>query len=302
MATERDKEKAYKPLLLYPNKSALSYSIPAVEVNVLQFFQLSACELQRLIGQRNSSLGKLMKDYHALLYEYEFLILAQHCQQTLDKNGALYAALTKAIAHKKNHLHNVRWNTTFASDEMRHLFSLGSQPLTVQQLSEHPIELITALEYLDTWLSKPTIENQTLHDSYKVLATRKYIGELRLTMAMTVSALAQATSIIDKRLAKKPLCRQPQSNPEFKVVNRVFHLFYIGEVQPFIAKLHQQGQTLLNLIDQLQASLTPNQIFIHFWDAVYTAENSEWQSFNHAISTHTIAWQKLLRQCGHLPN
>lgn len=120
-------------------------------------------------------------------------------------------------------------------------------------------------------------------------------------MAMAISALVQANALIEKKFSSKPLCYNQQSNPQFEIVNNVFHRFYIGEIQPLLAKLHQQSQELFGLIDQLQASSVPNQNFIEFWDKVYKSKNSEWQRFNAVIATHTKAWQKLLQQCGRLP-
>ena len=297
----REKSLSAEQLIPYPKKSALSYEIPPLKINILQFLQLSTCDLQRLVGQRNSSLGHLMTGYHTLLYEYEFLVLAKRCQNAIDRDTRLHEELNKAIAYKEDHLDRLYWNATFASDEIRHLFSLGSQVLTHQQLSSKPVELVGALEYLQVWLSNPTTDPQQLQQAYKTIETRKYLGELRLTMAMAISALAQANMFINQRLDQQPLCQNRRANRKFKVVNNVFRLFYIGEVQPMLARLHQQGQELFGLIDQLQTSLAPNQTFIKFWHKVYKAENSEWQRFNESISVHTKTWQSLLRQCGNLP-
>lgn len=286
----------------YPEQSSVSHDIPALNISMLEFLQLSKCDLQRLIGERNSSLGRLMTGYHALLYEYEFLLLAEQCLQVIGPKDSLHAELGRAITHKKNYQGQLYWNATFASEEVSYLFSLGSQPLTHQQLSNNPSELISALEDLHAWLSDPTTESQQLEHAYKMIGTRKYIGELRLTMAATTAALEQATSMIDERVSPKPLCYQQRSNQKFEVVDRVFHRFYIGEVQPLLAKVHQQGQTLFNLIDQLQNSLEPSKPFADFWGPVYQSEDSEWQSFNRAVDTHTKAWQNLLRQCGALPS
>ena len=298
---EREASPYTTQLISYPKKSALLYEIPPLKISILQFLQLSKCDLQRLIGQRNSSLGRLMTDYHSLLYEHEFLILAKRCRQAIAKDDSLYAVLNEAIAHKENYLNKLHWNAIFASDEVRRLFSLGSRVLTRQELSSNPVELIHALEHLHAWLADPAVDSQKLQQAYKAIGTRKYIGELRLTMALAVSALDEANTLINERLFQKPLCQNRRRNRRFDVVNRVFQLFYIGEVQPTLAKLHQQGQKLFSLVDQLQASLGQNQNLTTFWDKVYRSENSEWQNFNEAIATHTKAWQSLLRQCGSLP-
>jgi hypothetical protein len=289
-------------LKLYPKKSDMFYDIPSSNVNIWQFIQLSKCDLQRLIGHRNSSLGKLMTGYHSLLYEHQFLILAKRCLDMIEKGEPLYQELIKAIEHKKNYRDKLRWNAIFVSDEMRYLFSLSSQVLSDQQLSSNPVELVTALEYLNTWLVNPNADSKKLSLSYQTLTTRKYMGELRLTMSLAATALSQADNVIEQRLLQKPLCLHKKSNPQFEVVNRVFHKFYIGEVQPLLSKLYQQAHVLFNLFDQLQAASTPNEKFGEFWDTVYRSQNSEWNIFNKAISSHTKKWQDLLKSCGQLPS
>ena len=285
----------------YPRKSSLVYEIPSVDINILQFLQLSKCELQRLIGHRNSSLGKLMTGYHTLLYEHEFLILAQQCRATLEPDESLYDELTKAIEHKQKYQNQVRWNETFAGNELRYLFSLGTEPLTPQQLSHHPTELSTALESLNTWLLEPSVNGSGLQQAYKAFEARKYIGELRLTMAMAMSKLAQADALLDQRLTQKPLCYNQRANHQSKIVNNVFFKFYIGEVQPMLAQLHQQGKAVFGLIDELQKHMATPDLFTEFWAEVYTSEDSEWQDFNAAIAKHTKSWQDLFNQCGGLP-
>lgn len=297
-----DKNLPALSLVSYPKKSELTHDIPPIKVNVLQFLQLSQCDLQRLLGKRNSSLGRLMDGYHSLLYEYEFLLLAQQCQQELDSEGDLFKALDQAVRHKQAYQQQIRWNAIFASDEFRYLFSSGTKLLTKQQLVEAPNDLVLALESIQFWLLNPVVNQDTLAQAYQVLTVRKYIGELRSTMAMAVSVLAHSNSMIEQRLSHRPLCRKAKSNPKFEVVNTVFRLYYIGEVQPALAKLHQQGKIVFTLLDKLQNVLLPTPEFIAYWHQVYQANNSEWQKFNQAILTHTKQWQRLLKQCDSLPS
>ena len=84
-------------------------------------------------------------------------------------------------------------------------------------------------------------------------------------------------------------------------MNTVFHKYYIGQVQPYIAALHQQSSSVFLEIDELLAIQQAPVNIVSFWGEVYH-NNSEWQGFNRAIKTHTLNWQALLRQCGKLPS
>ncbi len=301
LEVDRFKNLPEKSLNWYPNKSILLYDIPDADINIMQFFQLSTCDLQRLIGERNSSLGKLMTGYHSLLYEEQFLALAKRCQAILEDSSPLQEILQTAIKHKETYQGQIRWNAIFATEEMSFLFSLGTQPLNGESLSNAPTELISALEYLNSWLSKPSMDKTALALQYETLAKRKYIGELRLTMATAIKTLNHADKLIEQRLSKKPLCYQQTPNSQFAIVEQVFKKYYIGQVQPILSKLYQQTQKTLLLIDKLQAALPAKSEFTTFWDHVYTSENSEWKRFEHAITEHTQHWQQLLSQCGRLP-
>ena len=293
----------FNPVLLakYPKKPDIVHSIPRIDVNILQFLQLSQCELQRLIGHRNSSLGKLMGGFHSLLYEYEFLVLAERCQSRHKDNAGLSSLLEEAISHKKTYAKQLFWNAIFADEDVRKLFSTASMTLKPEQLDHKPSELIGALEYLHHWLTQPALDTEKLEYTFQTLARGKYIGALRLTMNLAVQRLASADALINQRLAGKPLCFDKKPNPQFEIVNTVFQRFYISETQYLVAKLHQQANELLPLIDQIQNDLTPTEAFHKYWQSIYSGEHSEWRRFNRAIKTHTAHWQKLLDQCGRLP-
>jgi hypothetical protein len=107
-------------------------------------------------------------------------------------------------------------------------------------------------------------------------------------------------------LATRPLCFNERPNQKFDVVQTVFLKYYINEIQPYIAKLHQQSEPLFKRIERLSSQLNSDQkmslVFDDFWSGVYLSKGSEWQSFNAAIKQHTINWQQLLTQCGRLPS
>ena len=298
---ENDDQFISSKLMTFPDKKQITHSIPPAKVNILQFLQLSQCDLQRLVGHRNSSLGKLMEGYHSLLYEYEFLVLADECLQSLAKDDSLLAMLDETINYKKNYAKQLHWNAIFANNDMRHVFSLGSNPLSVEQINQTPVDVIRSLESINAWLDQPSLEQTTLEEAFKTLASHKYIGELRLSMNRMVSVLLQADTLIQQRLQGRPLCLLERPNTSFETVNNVLQKFYIGEVQPLAAKLHQQGSTLFDLINKMIEKIEPTSAFEVYWQSVYVGKDSEWHRFDDAIASHTLHWQSLLKQCGRLP-
>jgi hypothetical protein len=291
-------------LYSYPIRRQLLHDIPASRINLLEFLRLSSCDLQRHIGQRNSSLGSLMKSSQRLIYEYKFIVLAEECINYMNKSDELYPILQQVLSDKYKQLPLVKWNAIFGSEEFSTLFSLSSTPLPQSHL-EKPEQLYSALDMLKTFLNSNTdgkaSDGVEIEQSYAVVASSKRLGELRLSMSMLVSYLAVADAFLMQRTTEKPLCFTQKPNQQSAVVQTVFLKFYIGEVQPYIAKVNQQAKVLLGKIDSLMVNTTSVESFDLFWEQVYEGEESEWQRFNQAVKRHTKNWQSFLAHCGQLP-
>jgi len=289
-------------LIRYPSIKQQPYSIPSANINLIDFLKLSACDLQRHIGHRNSSLGRFMKPSQTLIYEYEFIKLAEKCLIQLEKDSKLYKALKTVLLNKKGNLERIQWNAIFASDEFSTLFSLSAKALTLNELKSTPSNLYSALDPLGLFLDNKIDDQVVIENAYAVIASSKHVGRLRLSMKMTTDYLKRASQLLIYRVETKPLCFNQQANSQFDIVNTVFMKFYIGEVQAYIALLHQQSSALFSKMDSLTASLKIKPEFKYFFGQVYLDDGSEWQQFNQEVKTHTLYWQQLLTQCGRLPS
>lgn len=294
-------QSVFREISPFPKRRDLAYQLSEEKINLLEFLRLSSCDLQRHIGERNSSLGHIMEVSQRLLYEYRFIQLAESCLKQLSQGSTLRSVLQEVLIKKQKDLIKVQWNAVFASPEMQKVFSQSGSPLSIEMLSRNPNELISALETLNDFTQAYAANSERVETAYAVLASSHYLGQLRLTIAMATTYLKVGDTLLQQRLGDRPLCFQQRTNPKFEVLNRVFLKFYIGEVQPFIAQLYQRTQVLFSEIDTLQASLQPTLAFQNYWDKVYKGNTSEWNDFNQAIAQHTKNWQLLLSQCGRLP-
>jgi len=291
----------------YPSRRVLRKKIPAIDINVVEFLRLTQCDLQRHIGLRNSGLGKVILPSQQLLYDIRFISLAQQCLQILTPSSTSYKIVEHALAYKQRHLDDVMWNATWASKEFATLFSLGVEPLSMSAVKQASLPLNRALDGLYYGLSDIRTGRvspqflERLEEHYRVIGSVKRVGEIRLAMRQIVLQLAQADKLLQQRSMDTPLCVNQQVNKQYAIVATVFKKYYLGEVQPYIAQIHQQGQRLFTTIGQLSSLYTPPSVFQSFWDVVYQANNSEWQQFQGSIRRHTQHWQALLKQCGQLP-
>jgi hypothetical protein len=296
------------PLASYPTRRDLQVKTPRININLLDFLRLSECELQRHVGQRNGVLGRVMESTQQLIYDAMFLSLAKQCLVQLQAGSTLANMLQTAYDHKSQHLSASVWNATFASKEFNYLFSLGAKPLSLTAVKEQPLQLNNALAkltqgYRRLLKKEPTeIFLTAVESHYQIIESSKRLGELRLSMQAVMHTLQQADSLLLARIQQNPLCQKQQGNSQFTIVNTVFYKYYIGQVQPYIAALHQQSNSVFLEMDELLAIQYVPVSVVYFWGEVYKNDNSEWQRFDQAVKTHTLNWQELLKQCGKLPN
>ncbi len=300
---------ANSSLIRYPLHRELLFTTAPTKINLLDFLKLSSCDLQRHIGQRNSGLGRVMEPSQRLIYEYKFIELGEACLKTLDVNSELYSLLKDSLVIKQQQLAMVRWNAVFASDEFSVLFSLSTEPLDVEEVMLQPNELYGALDDIYKYSNAIVLSKYdeiALEQAFSVVVSSKRIGEIRHSIKLARRFLAEADVLLTSRLSSRPLCFNETPNQKFDIVQTVFLKFYINEIQPYIARLHQQSEPLFNRIERLNDYLNNDKRmsadFDNFWDIVFLNESSEWKLFNAAIKEHTKNWQRLLIQCGRLPN
>lgn len=307
--TEREDDVNMSALVRYPlHRDLLKVTAPT-KINLLDFLKLSSCDLQRHIGQRNSSLGLFLEPSQRLIYEYKFIDLGAECLQTLEVDSELYDILKEALEIKREQLDVVRWNAVFASDEFAVLFSLSTEPLNAEDVMIEPNELYAALDDIYQYSNVKVMSSAdefALEQAFSVVVSSKRLGQIRHSLRLSRLFLAGADELLASRLSARPLCYNETPNQNFDVVQTVFLKYYINEVQPYIAKLHQQSEPMFERIESLSYLLNSDQrmssTFDGFWDGVYVNEDSEWQLFNAAIKQHTMNWQQLLTQCGRLPS
>lgn len=300
--------------LRYPVRRDLRQRLSPLNVNLLEFLRLSPCALQRLIGERNSSLGQLAPASQRLLYEWRFLALAHTCVEQLreaESPESLIASLVRAIDIKTAELPRAYWNAYAASAEFQTLFSLRGGPLRPTAATQSTAHLWAALDdglALKRALAEPADQRPALRgleQHFQFIGATNYAGQLSSAMAVAAAQLAVATASLEARLAPRPLCLQSRATPQALIVQSVFHKYYIGKVQPYLANLHQQSRAFQGRLKRLHQTPGVEQpgVYRQWWHASWdeTRPDSVWQSFERALADHTRAWQGLLQQCGLMP-
>lgn len=134
-----------------PSARDLTLSVSDQRIGLLDFLKLYSCSLGRVVGERNSILGKVAPASLRLFNELDFLRLAPVCVAQLREQGrdTLAQKLAEAHAQKRDELPIALWHATLGGEEYAGLWQV---PL---QLGDYPqgaeAALAQSLAVVDHW-------------------------------------------------------------------------------------------------------------------------------------------------------
>lgn len=297
------------PVEQIPRRRDRVLSMPELDMGMLDFLSLYGCELQYVVGEKNSVMGRVMQPLNQLRYELRFIRAARECLPEVDDEG-LEEALNEAIESKRESLPIAVWNATWGVEEVETLFTLakGYYPvapegdpvsdlaLGVRQLNEATARLLD--EKLDVSLDFVGNVHQRWQAEYRA-------GQLINSARLLTARLEDATDLVQERLEGRPLCLNGKPNNQSDIVQNMFFSVYIGKVQPYMAEIRRARDALIEPLARLaqqQETVMPEPF--RDWYRQYlslTAEGSLWPELDQAMADHTRAWQDLLEQCGLRP-
>ncbi|WP_100640458.1 DUF3080 domain-containing protein [Marinobacter salexigens] len=282
--------------------------MPELELGMLDFLSLYGCELQYVVGEKNSVMGKVMQPLNRLRYEVRFIRAAGECLET-EGNEELREILKQAIVSKRESLPIAIWNATWGVEEVETLFTLakGEYPVesadSVSDLAREARQLNKAVvalleQDLEVDLAFWGKVHQRWQAEYRA-------GQLINSSQLVATRLGDATYLIRQRLGGRPLCFNGKPNSQSAIVQGMFFSIYIGKVQPYLADLRRARTDLVEPLSELadmQADVMPAD-FREWRGSVLVLQGAEsvWANLDRAVEQHTKAWQALLEQCGLRP-
>ncbi|WP_438971020.1 DUF3080 family protein [Methylophaga sp.] len=313
LARVLDVDKQARPVetvMLIPRARDRRVEIPGLDINMLDFLSLYGCELQLVVGERNSIMGRVMPPLNRLRYELRFIESAQKCLPKIEKQN-LKASLQKAIQHKQDTLSKVVWNAIWAGKPMAELLSVSKGfYITQNSVGGQINELIEGLEITRDNVEKITTvsEHVDLSDMGTIQQQWTFghqAGQLIKSAQLVRTRLEDATHLIQQRLIDNPLCYQGKPNKQAQRVKGLFFRVYIGRIQPYVSDVSRAGKRIFTLLDEiatLQLEPMPDSFKSYYLKMIdRNNEKGLWHQFDNAVKNHTKSWQNLLSQCGMQP-
>ncbi|WP_409526240.1 DUF3080 family protein [Nitrincola sp. MINF-07-Sa-05] len=305
------------PLPQQPPRRQRLLPVTEIREGLFDVLNLRHCNLLPLIAERNSSLGRVMPPSQQLIYELQFLQAIGECEEHLRALVNTDSDLEEVLLQvseihriKRDNLPAVIWNSFYTAPEMEKQFAINQPPLPLNNAgllaTIEPSLLmfarISGLTLVDAESIDP-IAIKALEQDYERLY-RSDFGAQWLKSLLHLTHLLDATAdAIEKRLERLPVCYNNRPNPQAEILRNVFTRFYAGEIQGYLATVHQQGIRWLELQQRIMEPLpVPGPATLYYRQVISTdTQNSLWQTYTVARDRHTSAWQQLLGQCGMMP-
>ena len=298
-----------EPAEQIPRRRDRVLAMPELDMGILDFLSLYGCELQLVVGEKNSVMGRVMQPLNRLRYEVRFIEAARECLPEVE-DEELEEALQRAIESKRESLPIAVWNATWGVEEVETLFTLakGYYPVApegdpvsdlavdAQQLNAATARLLD--ERLDVSLEFAGNVHQRWQAEYRA-------GQLINSARLLAARLDDATGLLQERLDGRPLCLNGKPNNQSDIVQNMFFSVYIGEIQPYMGEVRRARDALIEPLARLaqqQEEVMPEQFRDWYLQHLsLSAEGSLWLELDRAMADHTRAWQDLLEQCGLRP-
>lgn len=317
----------------YPRPRDRKMNIPETRIGLLDLLDFFDCQLDYLISERNSILGRVQQPSQRLIYEAKLIAGLQACQQSLpnqaDVDPDFLAQVEQLLRDKKQQWPAVFWNASFAGQEFNQLFSLGGGPLPMaakqttgshEHAANDEAAVVAALAYWrrlaeELPLSLHNLDSSRLEASLKTLADTELVGRMLNSIQLLDRQLNLAAQLLEQAAAK-PLCFKGRSNPRAEILHNVFWKYYAGNVQPYLAQVEQTAAAVFTELDalyRLNENITatmglgktelPTAMQAYANSIIHWQQpGSLWQDFLSQRERHTKAWQQLLTQCGLMPS
>jgi len=230
--------------------------IPTLNVSMLEFLGLYGCDLQHVIGERNSSLGRVMHPASRLDYEVRFIRAADECAAELERE-ALVQRLHEVAAFKRDVLSDVAWNAVWGSREIEGLFTRSKGALQVAPDQNAVSLLAHDLQNMEAMMAGIAAGHlghdvNTLEPVYQRWLGHALAGQVLRSAILLSTRLDDAAKLIEARLDDdNPLCYRQMRNRRADTMHSMFLSVYAGHVQPYLADVQRVRRAILPPLQSL---------------------------------------------------
>ncbi len=277
-----------------PSVATTRIDITDTSITLVELVATRSCGLDLLLGERNSSLGKVMAPSQRLKYELQFLKQVQPCLTHPEIAPDLQQKLAAIASDKANQIHQ-QWQNFLQQDQtlrqQLHPARTLSEPNSVAGVVEtmQALHSLLALQQSiaqQNWQQASTINpEQALEALYKANTLSQLQQSLRISQHWLQSLNQQL-----EQLDLKAQCPAGKSSDKAEILNTILLQYFIGKVQVYFAQTDGAYQQLYPLLQQLYQDTIMAQSIQQRFEAPNTELKAE-------LKRHVLWWKAVQQHC-----
>jgi len=279
----------------YPRPRQVRQPVPDIRIDLLEAWSLRGCEVFKLLGERNSILGKVAEPEIRLDYERRLLTLLPQCLDSdIELEDDLRAELESALAAKRSAFSVHLWNASLANPDYASYWTGGSEAFAAEDTIDTE-GYKAAQQSLAQWVESPLESSES-----DWLGGLERIGQYPMgghslqSMRVAIQRLEQAEQMLRAAAEDKRLCPMGPALKELGYARNVMINIFTGEVQPWLVTVDQRFLAGFDPLSRMHETLPIQNEPM----AGYEAELQMWHDrYRQQIRQQVDAWQALFAAC-----
>ena len=277
-----------------PSITTTRADITETSITLVELVATRACGLDLLLGERNSSLGKVMTPSQRLKYELAFLKQVQPCLNNPDIAPDLQQKLATIASDKATQI-DKHWQNFLQQDEtlrqQLHPYRNLSEPDSVAGVAEtmqalHSLLALKKSIVQQNWQQASDINPEL---ALEALYKANTLSQLQQSLRFSQNWLQSLNQQLD-RVDLTAQCPAGKSSDKAEILNTILLQYFIGKVQVYLAQVDGTYQQLHPLLLQLYQSTALAQSIQQRFEVPNTALKAE-------LKRHVIWWKEVQQKC-----
>ena len=274
--------------------------LPDLEMGVVDFLSLYGCELQVVVGERTSVLGRVAHPGTRMEYHVRFIDAARDCLPKIDSE-ARSKTVRDAMKTKTESLPSALWNGIWATGEIQSFFTRtgGTLPpvldaASFRQAQDHAARTLAMIRKLRRGETSGRL--QRIGSVYEHWQSQPLMGQLLRSAVALTTRLEDATALIHERLGSATTCPD-----DGYVYREFFRSRYVDGLAERLRFVRQQQARLVplfrRLIDAPGVAVPEGMTRFVRHNLEPADADSVWYRLDAAMLRHMVTWNRLIKEC-----
>ena len=282
--------------LQFPARDSLHVAVPAMNINLREFYALQECEIGTLVAERNTALGRTPHPSQRFRYETRLINALDDCVTRLNNKKPALAAKLADWKKLKLEQRDIVWANLITTSEAMRLAMTIPRGWIQHDINPDAVAAVNAIGYLNKLKSTLSLSVTELDEQLKQIESSRLPARLWMTQDYLQVTLTELTASLDEPL-NAVSCPEGRASEDAKILRNVFYLFFIEQIQPVGSNINQFYYQIEPVFTQWQRDPALSSSFKNF----LKEREIKFAAYQQAISEHVTLWQSFLKRCNLSP-